>query len=179
MTADLPGLPPFVTLVARPLPLGPLSLVLSALTGRIATAHPSLLGRLGQAADRRFLLDVVDLPFVLLLRPARRQLIAARRRKRLPLHDATIRGPLAGFLAMLHGAEDGDALFFSRDLTIAGDTEAVLALRNALDDAEIDLTEEISGLAGPLAGASRAFLNTIERYSGLSLHRVALTEHPG
>jgi predicted lipid carrier protein YhbT len=53
---------------------------------------------------------------------------------------------------MIHGAYDGDALFFSRDIVVAGDTEAVLALRNALDDAELDLGAEIMAVLGP-AGA--------------------------
>lgn len=62
---------------------------------------------------------------------------------------------------MVHGALDGDALFFSRDILIEGDTEAVLALRNAVDDAEIDLAGEIAavtrtGGALRFAGRSRA-----------------------
>ena len=54
---------------------------------------------------------------------------------------------------------------------IAGDTSVVLALRNALDDAELDLTEDLVaevGRAGPLLrGAARA----IARQSGLTLSR--------
>lgn len=50
---------------------------------------------------------------------------------------------------MLHGREDGDALFFSGALEISGDTSAVLALRNALDDAELDLTEELASWSPP------------------------------
>ena len=45
--------------------------------------------------------------------------------------------------------EDGDALFFSGALEISGDTSAVLALRNALDDAELDLTEELASWSHP------------------------------
>ena len=53
--------------------------------------------------------------------------------------DARIAGPLAALIGLVHGAYDGDALFFSRDLVIEGDTEAVLALRNAIDNEELDL----------------------------------------
>jgi predicted lipid carrier protein YhbT len=76
------------------------------------------------------------------------QRIRVSRRRAAPAHDAAIRGDLAAFLAMLHGAEDGDALFFSGALEVSGDTSAVLALRNALDDAELDLTEELAAITG-------------------------------
>ncbi len=75
---------------------------------------------------------------------------------------------------MLHGRYDGDALFFSRDLMIEGDTEVVLALRNALDDAELDLGAELAAMAGPLKGAVRRALALAERATGLSLHRADL-----
>ena len=45
---------------------------------------------------------------------------------------------------------DGDALFFSRDLMIEGDTEAVVCLRNALDDMDSNVIDE----------AAKAFGNT-------------------
>jgi predicted lipid carrier protein YhbT len=79
---------------------------------------------------------------------------------------------------MMHGAEDGDALFFSRDLTVEGDTAAVLALRNAMDDAELDLTEELAALAGPLASPLRRMLAGAERATGLHLHRAELGDLP-
>ena len=63
--------------------------------------------------------------------------------------DCRIAGQLSALLGLVHGAVDGDALFFSRDLVIEGDTEAALALRNAVDDAELDLSEEIARLAPP------------------------------
>lgn len=87
-------------------------------------------------------------------------------------HDARIAGPLSAFLAMMHGVEDGDALFFSRDLTVEGDTAAVLALRNAMDDAELDLTEELAGLSGPFGTPLRRVLAQAERSTGLALHRI-------
>lgn len=168
--SHLPRVPPALTLAAVPLPLAPLGAMLSLLVRRMAREHPEILRRMGPHAGRAVLIDPADLPFALLLRPAAR-VISAHRRNRLPPHDARLAGTLAAFLAMLHGTEDGDALFFSRDLTIEGDTEAVLALRNALDDAEIDLTEEIATLGGPLAAPLRRALAQAERISGLALHR--------
>lgn len=167
---SLPRLPRALALAAAPLPLPPVSLAAAALTRRMAAAHPSMLRRLGDHAGRRFLIDPVDLPLVLLVCPAAAT-ATAHRRSRLPAHDARIAGPLSAFLAMMHGAADGDALFFSRDLVVEGDTAAVLALRNAMDDAELDLTTELAALAGPMAGPLRQILAGTERATGLVLHR--------
>ncbi|RMF14537.1 MAG: hypothetical protein D6757_06105, partial [Alphaproteobacteria bacterium] len=57
--------------------------------------------------------------------------------------DARVTGPLTALLNVATGAVDGDALFFSRDLMIEGDTALVVALRNAFDDAHLDLAELI------------------------------------
>ena len=54
-------------------------------------------------------------------------------------------------MGLVDGSYDGDALFFSRDLVVEGDVEAVLALRNAIDDAGIDLVADTAALFGPLA----------------------------
>jgi predicted lipid carrier protein YhbT len=152
-------------------PLAPLNLILSRLMRGMAARHPSILRRLGAHGGARILIDVTDLPVWLIMEPAARRL-TARRRGAVPVGmDAMIRGRLAAFLAMLHGGEDGDALFFSGELQISGDTAVVLALRNAIDDAEIDLTEEVvaeGGRAGPLL---RRLAGLVARQSGLPLTR--------
>ena len=86
-------------------------------------------------------------------------------------HDARIAGPLAALLGMVHGAYDGDALFFSRDLVIEGDTAAVLALRNAIDAAELDLAAEIEALAGPARGMVERIVALAEKRTGVALTR--------
>ncbi len=171
MPASLPLLPRAFHLAATPLPLPPLNLFLGAVTRRMARTHPKMLHRLGDFAVRRFLIDPTDLPWVLLLQPGALTM-TAHRRAQPPTHDARIAGPLSAFLAMMHGVEDGDALFFSRDLTVEGDTAAVLALRNAMDDAELDLTEELAGLSGPFGIPLRRVLAQAERSTGLALHRI-------
>ena len=118
-------------------------------TARFA-ATPSLFARLGEQANKTFLIDPTDLPFVFRLQPhLEAPTLEAVRREDAGLWDARIGGPLAALLGLVHGAYDGDALFFSRDLVIEGDVEAVLALRNAIDDAEIDLASEAAALFGP------------------------------
>lgn len=175
MPASLPRLPRAFHLAAMPLPLLPLNLFLGAVTRRMARTNPAMLRRLGDHAARRFLIDPTDLPLVLLLQPGAATM-TAHRRARPPAHDARIAGPLSAFLAMMHGAEDGDALFFSRDLTVEGDTAAVLALRNAMDDAELDLTEDLAALSGPFSTPLRRLLTQAERTTGLALHRTDIAE---
>lgn len=169
--ANLPHLPRPLAFAARALPLAPLTLMLALMTQRMTRAHPAMLQRLGPYADRLFLIDPVDLPFVFLLCPANAAL-SAHRRRHIPKHDARLVGPMSAFLAMMHGAEDGDALFFSRDLTIEGDTSAVLALRNAIDDAELDLSGEIAAASGLLGPMLRRAMAQAERVTGLALHRM-------
>ncbi len=168
-----PSLPPLMMrLPPPPLTRPALGLALTAFLRRIAKEKPAILSRLGPYRQSRFLLDVSDAPFLLLMQPEARRLTAHSRRGAAPDHDAAIRGGLAAFLAMLHGAEDGDALFFSGELQISGDTSAVLALRNALDDAELDLTEELAGISGqPLGRWLRRGSALVARKSGFILSR--------
>lgn len=139
---------------------------------RIADSHPAIFTRLGPYQSSRFLIDLTDMPVRLLMAPQDRRITAHRHGRTAPAHDAQIRGPIRAFLAMLHGREDGDALFFSGMLEIAGDTSAVLALRNALDDAELDLTQELSTWTkAPFDRWARALSARIETASGYPLSR--------
>lgn len=169
----LPHLPRVLVFAARPLPLAPLTLLLTRLARQLMRRHPGLQRRLGEHARRRFLLDLTDLPFLLLLEPGTAlPRVTAHARHRSPAHDTRIAGLTAAFLGMMHGSLDGDALFFSRDLVIEGDTAAGLALRNAIDDAELDLTAELSVMLKPLAPLLARLLPSVERLSGLALHRM-------
>ncbi|WP_323037776.1 ubiquinone anaerobic biosynthesis accessory factor UbiT [Pararhodobacter sp.] len=151
-TPVLPPMPRPLALAVRSLPLAPISTLLTSLTRQLMQRHPGLQRRLGDYASRRFLLDLTDLPFLLLLEPGTsRPRVTAHARRSPPRHDTRIAGLTAAFLGMLHGSLDGDALFFSRDLVIEGDTAAGLALRNAIDNAELDLTVEMAVLLKPLA----------------------------
>ncbi len=138
------------------IPLSALRPVFSHLITSLMKRHPNLFDRLGSYSTKRFLIDPVDLPFTLLLCPDAGQLkLTPHSNDAPPEHDAAILGPIEKFIDLVNGVEDGDALFFSRDLRIEGDTEAVLALRNAIDDMEIDLVEEIDDMLGPLAEPAR------------------------
>jgi predicted lipid carrier protein YhbT len=143
---------------------------LTAYSRKVAKNHPGLFRRLGAYSHTKFVLDPTDLPFVICLDPngGNPSVTVTRRPGE---GTARISGPLAALLGLVHGTYDGDALFFSRDLVIEGDTAATLALRNAVDDAELDLSQEISDLFGPLARPLQQMFAFLERRTGVSLTR--------
>ena len=85
--------------------------------------------------------------FLLLLEPdpARPSLRAVPRRP-LPHCHAQISGPCRQLARLANGEMDGDAMFFSRDLHISGNLEAVVCLRNALDDVDGSVMDCIWGM---------------------------------
>ncbi len=63
--------------------------------------------------------------------------------------DVTLGASLADYLVMARREEDPDTLFFQRRLTIEGDTEVGLALKNLLD--ATDFSPLIEMLPAPIA----------------------------
>ncbi|MES0826988.1 ubiquinone anaerobic biosynthesis accessory factor UbiT [Ruegeria sp. SCP11] len=166
----IPHCPAPLAAALRVLPLAPLSLSLTMFSRKIARNNPGLFQRLGAYARADFVLDPVDLPIVLCLSPndGRPKVTLTRGRGD---GVARISGPLAALLGLVHGAFDGDALFFSRDLVVEGDTGAALALRNAVDDAELDLAQEAAAFAGPFSRPVQQLVALAERQTGLCLTR--------
>lgn len=134
---------------ALPLPPRMLQPALDLMVGILKRRHPGAFERLADLPESQVLVDPVDLPlaFVMQLGGAGVRLALARRGSIAAA--ATIRGSFADLLDLLEGRTDGDALFFSRDLTIEGDTGAVVALRNAVDGEEIDLAADLAAFLGP------------------------------
>ncbi|MCP4330523.1 MAG: lipid carrier protein [Alphaproteobacteria bacterium] len=136
----------------RPLPPVLLQPLLNVATTTVSHCHPGLFDRLAALPDSTFLIDPVDLPIGFLLRPSPPpSLVALAKDIQTEAPTATIRGPLLTLIQLLEGKLDGDALFFSRDLVVEGDTEAVVTLRNAIDGAGIDLKDDLLSVLGPLA----------------------------
>lgn len=172
---QVPRCPAVLAYPLRAIPLAPLSFSLTAYSRRVAKSHPGLFRRLGEHDHKTFILDPTDLPLVICLNPNGGNPRVTVSRK-TPEADARIAGPLAALLGLVHGAFDGDALFFSRDLVIEGDTAAALALRNAVDDAELDLTHEVLQLSGPIATPLKRVFSFIEQRTGVSLSRIEEVE---
>ena len=155
------------SLLLTPVPLALLQPLFARIAIHVAQARPELFARLGPHAGKRFLIDPIDLPFVLVLTPkADRPLLTAHRRYERPAHAAGIAGTFFNLLDMIDGTLDGDALFFSRDLQVSGDTEAVVALRNALDDFEGSALDSVVRSFGLLSGPAALALSVMRNVRG-------------
>ena len=142
-----------------PLPLFLLQPLLARVVRRIAAENPRMFNRLGPWVGCDYIIDPVDMPFVLRLRPdPDAPLMRALSRRRLPDHVARISGRFLDLLELVDADLDGDALFFSRDLVIEGNTEAVVSLRNALDDIDGSIAARVADMHGAPGRAALAGL---------------------
>jgi predicted lipid carrier protein YhbT len=88
--------------------------------------------------------------------------------------DSCVKGRLEALVALLEGRLDSDTAFFSRAITVTGDTAAVVGLRNTLERDGLEVMAEATALLGPLAGPAR---RTARRLETVSLRiRAALAE---
>ena len=78
--------------------------------------------------------------------------------------DVCIQGELADFLLLATRGEDPDTLFFARRLSLEGDTEIGLFVKNQLDALEFDWEAHVSAVAGPRAAKT---LQSVLRRTGL------------
>lgn len=155
------------TLLLAPIPLALLQPILNRIATHVARSRPELFDRLGAHAGKRFLIDPIDFPFVLVLTPEPDlPRLTAHRRHERPSHHAVIAGTFMNLLDMIDGTLDGDAMFFARDLQISGDTEAVVALRNALDDFEGSALDSVIKSFGPLSGPASLALSGLRAARG-------------
>ena len=74
--------------------------------------------------------------------------------------DVTIRGALEEFWRLATRTEDPDTLFFSRRLSIEGDTETGLHVKNLLDALDYDIEAHVRAVLG---GAAAPVLALIRR----------------
>lgn len=105
---------------------------------------------MGDKVDRCIRINAQGLPFSFLLRldPQQPMLRAVPQDSLVP-SDARIGGNILTLMDMVDGDLDGDALFFTRSISIDGDTEAVVRLRNALDDLEGSVLDDVADFFGP------------------------------
>ena len=144
-------LPKLAGLALRPVPLFVVQPVLNRLVRDISSRRPELFERLGPHINTVFAIDVEELPFVLALLPdPENPSLTAHRRSENIASGASISGPFMTLFAIMDGDEDSDALFFARDVEVGGNTEAAVCLRNALDDLEGSVVDDILEIGGPL-----------------------------
>ncbi len=152
-----PSLAVLAGIALRPMPPVVLNALLAQAMRTMMRRHPGMLERLSSLSGATVVIEPDDLPFRFAL-----ALTAGGMSLRLAdeaeAGAATVRGPLVTLIDLLEGRLDGDALFFSRDLVIEGDMEAVVALRNAAEAEEIRLLDDLLSVLGILAGPVRAVL---------------------
>lgn len=142
------------------LPLWPLKQILSSVpdlvhaetVGRLANhlmRGQIFAGRLAPLESKTVCLAVTDTGNRLQFRIEDGRL---RRQDRQRPWDVLIRGNLADFLLLASRAEDADTLFFARRLSLEGDTEAGLYVKNLLDALEFDWEAHLAAVVGAPAG---------------------------
>lgn len=124
--------PPFAALV-RPLPRWPLAAALAAAldagVGRVVSAEAiaPLEGRCIRLTVRDLALDVTVACRGARFRPAPADAVP----------DVAIAATLRDYAALALRAEDPDTLFFARRLSVTGDTELGLVVKNLLDGIDL------------------------------------------
>src|ERR1035437_7163779 len=153
----------------RFLPLPLLQPILTLIGTQVARSRPDVFTRLGPHAQKSFVIDPTDLPFVLVLKPRPdAPSLSAWRRNDAPHSHACIAGSFLNLFDLIDGSLDGDALFFSRKLRVTG--EAVVALRNALDDVDGGVVESITNAFGPLSGLAAMTVRHMRTLGGRKNH---------
>lgn len=160
------------------LPPALLSASLEALMKRIEDRHPRLFDNLGRLSPALVRFEVTDLPHAFSLRFGKGQTVCFK------LADtgdeapgATIRGDLETLFAMLEGKIDGDTLFFSRGITLTGDSEVVVGLRNTLDREALGVMDEVLSFCGPFAEPAGRALALGERIRRALHRRISAFHH--
>lgn len=100
--------------------------------------------------DKRFVIRVTDVGVTMALRVRNGRLEASTAGgDALQEADVRISGTARNFMRLALRAEDPDTLFFHRDLSMEGDTEAGLYVKNLLDRLEPESAESLARLLGP------------------------------
>jgi predicted lipid carrier protein YhbT len=140
---------------------GPVEHLLTAGLRRAARRRPEIFDRLDGFQDALFVLAPDDWPVVFELRPCAGRGVVRVVRATAPMAaTARIRGPLTALLGLFDGSIDADAAFFSRSIRVEGDVQAVMALHNALEAAELTVAD-LLGLPAPASGMANASLSML------------------
>jgi len=163
-----------VSLALATLPPPLIASALRRMTRALPRRYPKLAERLAEMAGKRLLIAPAELPYAFLLDfPGGKLAISLLAPEAAPPTDAQLRGPLRLFYDLVRGGRDGDALFFSRELTVNGDMAAAVTLRNAMDGAGVDLFAEFLNLPGPLGPLVRGAGALADRCAGILLGPLA------
>lgn len=133
----------FLGLMLQPLPLrGFFKVVINRGLHNIQKKHPEISERLTEFYGQSVLIEVRDLFLYVILKIEEKLSADVVAHSFSTTTKAAIHGDLHSLLKLIQGESDGDALFFSRELSFEGDTEIVVAIRNAFDGTSIALAQE-------------------------------------
>ena len=149
-------LPQIVRVLFPAFGAAPLGMLLTGSIRALARRQPRLFDRLGAHRSAPFCLAPTDLAFAFTGIPDGEKTLERVVGTAAPATaDVVIRGPILMLLGLLDGSLDGDALFFHRVISVSGRTEAVVALRNAIEEAELR-PADLLGIHGALARFANA-----------------------
>lgn len=144
------------------LPTSIIEPIIDKIFKNIIKKHPNLFDRLKEYEDALFIIEPKDLDIKFLLYPSSKNPYLRISKDENTECRARIKGNIDKLIELLQGNTDGDALFFSRDISIEGDTEAVVALRNAIDSNEIDILSDILPKSKNLQKPIRSMIDGIK-----------------
>jgi len=155
-------LPHLLRILTAPSGLLPLGFFLTRSLRDLARRRPVLFERLADHRRSSFFIDPTDLGYAFVIVPDGTDAEVKMAGKDASAGtDVVVRGPLLSLLGLLDGTFDGDALFFSRSISISGRVDALLALRNAIEDADLKPSDFI-GLGGGIGSiADGLVLNAV------------------
>ena len=129
----------------------PLGMLLTGSIRALARRQPRLFDRLGAHRSVMFFINPTDLAFAFTIVPdGEKTQVRVTGKAASATADVVIKGPILMLLGLLDGSLDGDALFFHRIISVSGRTEAVVALRNTIEEAELR-PADLLGIHGALA----------------------------
>ncbi|CAH2599403.1 SCP2 domain-containing protein [Rhodovastum atsumiense] len=148
--------------------------LLRRLTRTLPQRQPTLVRRMAELDGKRILIVPDELPYAFLMSfPGGTVQIELIDPAEAPPTEAQMRGPLRLFYDLVRGGRDGDALFFSRELSVTGDMAAAVTLRNAMDGAGVDLFAEFLDMPGPIGPLVRGAGSLVDRCAGIVLGPLA------
>lgn len=142
---------PPARLILQTAPERALTTALAILFTHLLRGQP-LLPRLAALDGKRVSLSFSDLRQELRFRFTASGLADGWDRGAQPEWHVRLCGTFSDFWLLAMRAEDPDTLFFNRRLSIEGDTETGLVLKNLLDSLEYDWPAHVAAVLEPLAG---------------------------
>jgi putative protease len=163
-----------VSLALATLPQPIVAALVRRLTRTLPRRQPALARRMAELDGKRLLIVPDELSYAFLISfPGGEVRIELVDPATPPETEAQMRGPLRLFYDLVRGGRDGDALFFSRELSVNGDMAVAVTLRNAMDGAGVDLFAEFLNMPGPLGPVLRGAGALVDRTAGIVLGPLA------